>query len=83
MKQPFQLIQMHPSNDVVETLEYLLQEARDGRVIGIAYGAILKRRAYFVDAAGEAHRNPMFGIGIANVLVRELMERTYKADETA
>lgn len=83
MRPPFQLIQMHPSNDVVETLEYLLQEARDGHVIGIAYGAILKRRAYFVDAAGEAHRNPMFGVGLANVLACELMERTRKCDKAA
>lgn len=83
MRPPFQLIQMHPSNDVVETLEYLLQEARDGHVIGIAYGAILKRRAFFVDAAGEAHRNPMFGVGIANVLAHDLTERTRKCDKAA
>lgn len=83
MRPPFQLIQLHPSDDLVETLEYLLQEARAGRMIGLAYGAILKRRAYFVDAAGEAHRNPMFGVGIANVLACELMERARKCDKAA
>lgn len=83
MKRPFQLIELHPSDDVVETLEYLLREARDGKVIGIAYGAILKRRAYFVDAAGEAHRNPMFGVGIANVLTCDLLERARKCNKAA
>ena len=83
MRPPFQLIQLHPSDDLVETLEYLLQEARAGRMIGLAYGAILKRRAYFVDAAGEAHRNPMFGVGIANVLACDLMERARKCAKAA
>lgn len=83
MKPPFTLVQMHPSDDVVETLEYLLQEARTGKLIGLAYGAVLKRRAYFVDAAGEAHRNPMFGVGIANMLACELMERTRKGSKAA
>lgn len=83
MRPPFQLIQLHPSDDLVETLEYLLQEARTGRMIGLAYGAILKRRAYFVDAAGEAHRNPMFGVGVANVLAYDLMERARKCDKAA
>lgn len=83
MKPPFQLIHLHPSDDVVEALEYLLGEARSGRLIGLAYGAILKRRAFFVDAAGEADRNPMFGVGIANVLACELMDRTRKCDKAA
>ena len=83
MKPPFEIIHLHPSDDLVETLEYLLHEARAGRVIGLAYGAILKRRAFFVDAAGEAHRNPVFGIGIANVLACELMERARKCDRAA
>lgn len=83
MRPPFQLIHMHPSDDLVETLEYLLREAQAGRLIGLAYGAILKRRAYFVDATGEAERNPMFGVGIANVLACELMERTRKCDKAA
>lgn len=75
MKPPFTLIQMHPSNDVVETLEYLLQEARGGQVIGIFYGVMLKRRAYFVDTAGEARRNPMFSLGMAHMLIGKLTDR--------
>lgn len=83
MKPPFQLIHLHPSDDLVETLEYLVQEARAGRVIGMCYGAIFKHRAYSVDAVGEAQRNPMFGVGIANVLACELMERARKCDRAA
>ena len=83
MKPPFEIVRLHPSDDLVETLEYLLHEARAGRMIGLAYGAVLKRRAFFVDAAGEAQRNPVFGVGIANVLACELMERARKCDRAA
>lgn len=76
MKKQVKLVQVDTSTDLVEALEYLLQEARSGELIGLAYGAILKRRAFFVDAAGEAHRNPMFGLGVANVLACELIQRS-------
>lgn len=75
MKPPFRLIQAHPPDDVIQALEYLLREAMEGRVIGLAYGAILKRRAYFVDAAGEAHRNPLFASGVVAILGDELRSR--------
>lgn len=62
---PFQLIQ-HPgalSVDTVECLEELLDEARRGEVIGVAFAAMYRRRKYIVDTTGEAHRNPTFARG--------------------
>lgn len=75
MKPPFTLVHAHPPEDVVEALEFLLEEAREGRLIGIAYGAIFKRRHYIVETAGEAHRNPLFALGIVHVLAGELIQR--------
>lgn len=83
MRPPFKLVNLHPPDNLVETLEYLLDEARAGRLIGLAYGGILKRRAFFVDASGEASRNPMFGVGIAHMLAAELLERAREYDKAA
>lgn len=74
LTKPFTLIKIDISNETVEALEYLLQEARAGNLIGIAYGAALRGKDYFVDTAGEAHRNPMFGLSIASVLWRRLSD---------
>lgn len=75
MKAPFKLVHIHPSDDLVVTLEYLLKEARAARLIGLCYGAILARREYFVDCVGEAHRNPMFALGVTDVLADDLLGR--------
>lgn len=71
---PFTLIKVDVSNETIAALEYLLQEARTGNLIGLAYGAALRGKDYFVDTAGEAHRNPMFGLGMASVLWRRLSD---------
>jgi hypothetical protein len=72
------LVQNKPSKDVIETLEYLLQEAIEGNLIGLAYGALLPNRRLFVDAAGEAHTDPARGIGVAQILSFEMMSRLAK-----
>lgn len=71
---PFTLIQQDISHDTIEALEYLLYEARRGELIGLAYGAVLKGRDYFVHTTGEADRNPLLGLGIVNVLWRRLSD---------
>lgn len=83
MKAPFRLIHIHPSDDLVETLEYLLVEAQEARLIGLCYGAILARRDYFVDCAGEAERNPMFALGITDVLADKLLGRVREGEKAA
>lgn len=69
------LVQNQPSKDMIETLEYLLQEAREGNLIGLAYSALLPGRKFFVDVVGEAHADPVRAIGAAQLLSHEVMSR--------
>ena len=75
MRAPFHLVPDTISKDTVECLEQLLAEARKGRVIGLAYAAMMKRREYIVNTAGEAHRNPTFARGMLASLDDQLGEK--------
>lgn len=75
MKPPFTLVQGSVSTDTITCLEALLEDARRGSVIGIAYTAMLKRRGYIVNSAGEAHRNPTFARGMVAALDDHLSTR--------
>lgn len=75
MKPPFYLVPDLVSHDVVQCLEVLLSEARRGEVIGLAFAAMLKRRAFIVNSAGEAHRNPTFTRGMVAALDDQLSQR--------
>lgn len=68
MRPPFTLMRATVSHDTVEALEFLLHEAKRGEVIGLAYGAMMKRRSCIVDTAGEAYRNPLFALGVVCML---------------
>lgn len=72
MKSPFLLVPDVVSHDTVECLEQLLNQARRGQVIGIAYAVMLKKRAYITNTAGEAHRNPTFSRGMIATLDDQL-----------
>lgn len=72
MKLPFVLVPDTISHDTVECLELLLDQARRGQVIGIAYAVMLKKRAYITNTAGEAHRNPTFSRGMIATLDDQL-----------
>lgn len=65
---PYQLIQEQISSDTVEALEYLLDSAKRGEVIGMAFALILKRRRFLVDCAGEACDNPLLARGAVAAL---------------
>jgi hypothetical protein len=71
----FGLAQDTISHDTVEALQTLLDKAKRGDVIGIAYSVMNKKRTYHVDAAGELHRNPTFAIGTVIVLVYRLVKK--------
>ncbi len=75
MKTPFILIQDTISNETIASLEQMLKEARKGELIGIAFAAMLKRRGYIVNSAGEAFRNPTFSRGMLRALDDKLGER--------
>lgn len=75
MKKPFTLISDTVSTDTVECLQLLLRRARKGEVIGIAFCAMLKQRAYIVNTAGVAHDSPTFARGMVAALDDELGQR--------
>lgn len=64
MKPPFRLVPDDLSHDTVAALQSLLDDAKEGRVIGVAFAAMYKRREFIVNTAGEAHRNPVFTRGM-------------------
>lgn len=80
MKRPFTLIPDAVSVDTVECLEQLLQRAHAGEVIGVAFCAMLKRRSYIVNTAGEAHRNPTFARGMIAALDDSLSRRIHSGE---
>lgn len=75
MRPPYVLIPDALSHDTIQCLEAMLDEARSGELIGIAFGAIFKRRTYIVNSAGEAYRSPTFARGIVAALDDELSAR--------
>lgn len=75
MSRPFILVPDTISTDTVKCLEQLLMAARNGEVIGLAYAAMMKRRKYIVNTAGEAHKSPTFTRGMIAALNDELGQR--------
>ena len=72
---PFVLIQDTISTDTVECLSQLLEHAKGGEVIGMAFACMLKRRGYIANSTGEAHRNPTFARGMVAALDDQLAKR--------
>lgn len=72
MKPPFRLVPDTISTNTEEALTQLLDLARRGELIGIAFTGMLKERRYFVNVAGEAHRNPTFARGMVAALDDQL-----------
>lgn len=66
------LVQPRVSEDTVRACEYLLQEARAGRAVGLMWGLIRPGYLYEVDAAGEANRSPAFSQGVVLTLLKEI-----------
>lgn len=63
-KRPFHLVERSISTETVECLETLLDHAKKGDLIGIAYAVMYEQRGYFCSAAGEAHRSPTYTRGM-------------------
>lgn len=75
MKRPYTLIPDTVSTDTVECLRVLLARAKRGEVVGLAYCAMLKQKAYIVNTAGIAHESPTFALGCVAVLSGSLSDR--------
>lgn len=72
MKPPFTLLESTTSRDTVECVQRLLEQARAGECIGVAYVAMYRKRKYTVHVCGETHRNPTWTRGAVSVLQDEL-----------
>lgn len=75
MSHPFVLVPDSVSTDTVKCLQLLLRRAKRGEVIGLAYAAMLKQKAYIVNTAGEAHVSPTFTRGMVAALDDQLSGR--------
>lgn len=74
------LVQQAVSKDTVDALEFLLQEARAGRVIGLAYVALHNSHDYTVDMAGFTKTAPSLTRGAVHTLDDELAALIRKPD---
>jgi hypothetical protein len=81
VKRPFSLVPDTVSTDTVECLRLLLRRARRGEVVGLAYCAMLKQRAYIVNTAGIAHDSPTFARGMVAALDDSLSNRIHHREE--
>lgn len=72
---PFRLVPDQLSHDTVEALHELLERAKAGEIVGIAFAAMYRRRQFITNTAGECHRNPVFARGMVAALDDELSVR--------
>lgn len=71
---PLHLVQETQSDDTVECIQGLLDEAKKGECVGIAFAAIYRKpeRAYIVNSAGECNDSPTFTLGMLSMLADHL-----------
>lgn len=69
----YQLVRDEISQDTVEALEELLRSAKNGQLVGIIFGVMMKHRRYMVNSAGEARRDPTFALGMCHMLTSEMI----------
>lgn len=72
---PQKTAEAKPCASTIEEVTYLLQEAIAGRLKGIAYGAIFADEHYIVETTGAANSNPIFALGVVDVLRDKMCER--------
>lgn len=72
MRGPYRLVPDELSDDTVEALRVLYEDAQAGRLVGIAFAGMYRGRRYIVNAAGEARRSPTFSMGMVTMLLDEL-----------
>lgn len=77
MKPPFILAPDNISHSTVDALQAMLDDAKSGNLIGIAFAAMYKspKRTYATNTAGELHRNMTFAVGMLLVLVAKLLRQ--------
>lgn len=76
MKRPI-LLKESSSDDTIACLEHLLDKAKRGELVGLAFGAIMRRSHYMVHATGAASQNPTFARGVIAALDDHLREAVH------
>jgi hypothetical protein len=71
---PF-LVPPRVDKNCVDTLRELLEQAEAGEIIGYAIAVMYRTRSYYVDALGEADKNPTFARGMIRSLDDFLEEK--------
>jgi hypothetical protein len=71
---PF-LVPPRVDKNCVDTLRELLEQAEAGEIIGYAIAVMYRTRSYYVDALGEADKNPTFARGMIKSLDDFLEEK--------
>lgn len=61
------------SNDTVAALEWMLSEAKKGKIIGVAFAALYAGYEYNLDVVGAAKSNPTFTVGML-VALKDLVK---------
>jgi len=69
---PYSLIPDSISHETVTALEQLTERARAGEILGLGFVALLKRRRYVVNTAGECRHDPTLTRGMVLALDDEL-----------
>ena len=72
MGELLKLVEVIVSNETIEALEYVLSEAKAGRVVGFAAVFVHRSGRYTCDAVGQAVKAPTFTRGAVNVLDDQL-----------
>jgi hypothetical protein len=75
MKPPIVLVPDTISSDTVQCLQQLLKHARRGEIVGLGFVAMLKRRHYIANTAGQAHVDPTLTRGMLAALDDKLSQR--------
>lgn len=65
------------SHETVEALAQLLERAKAGEVIGVGFVAMLKRRRYIANSAGECRADPTLTRGMVMALDDELRQMVH------
>lgn len=71
----FRLVPDHLSDDTLQAVDALRQDAKSGKLVGLAFVGIYKGGEYVVDTAGEALRNTTATIGMTSMLADQLRQR--------
>jgi hypothetical protein len=65
---PLKVVKNLPDQQVLDALLHLVEEARAGRIHGLAYVALEPGRHYSADAAGTARTDPLTALGVTKAL---------------